>query len=73
MRKALLLILVLSACGPKRKNQCPGNTTGTCLAGEKCTWDRAHNCQACVCESINGDQTNPRDPSDPTGPPTLDN
>lgn len=64
----LALVLVLAAaCGPKRANQCQGNTTGGCVNGEVCSTDRKRGCQVCQCRPF--DQTpNGTDPDDP-GPP----
>ncbi|MFN0248005.1 MAG: hypothetical protein ACKV2T_14035 [Kofleriaceae bacterium] len=77
MRAALLvggLIAVLAACGPKVKNQCPGNVTGTCVAGEQCTFDQKRGCQVCQCAPLdNAAQDDPlgndRNPDDRSMPP----
>jgi hypothetical protein len=69
MRSILVaLTLVLAAgCGPKVKNQCPGNTAGTCVNGEVCSMDRHRGCQVCQCRPF--DQTNTgNDPDDPNPP-----
>ena len=59
--------LALSACGPKRANQCPGNHTGTCVNGEVCSFDRKRGCQICECRPF--DQVNTgNDPDDPNPP-----
>jgi hypothetical protein len=65
--KWIVIACVLAACGPKPKNQCPGNAVGHCVAGEVCTFDHSRGCQSCQCRPL--DQApGSRDPDDPTPP-----
>ncbi len=62
------IVLVVAACGPKRKNQCVGNTASGCVNGEVCSFDRAKGCHICVCRPW--DQTPAgNDPDDRGAPP----
>ena len=72
MRMLWLVVTVVVAvgCGPKRKNQCPGNTAGHCLLGERCSYDRKRDCQVCVCEDLNGNPQRP-EPDDTSRPPDV--
>jgi hypothetical protein len=77
MRAALFvggLIAALAACGPKVKNQCPGNATGACVTEEQCSFDQARGCQVCQCAPLdNANQDDPfgndRNPDDRSQPP----
>ncbi|MBL0218617.1 MAG: hypothetical protein IPQ07_32655 [Myxococcales bacterium] len=64
---ALVAVVSLGACGPKRKNQCPGTTAGTCVNGEVCSMDRKRGCQICQCRPLNETNTG-NDPDDPNPP-----
>jgi hypothetical protein len=76
MRLALLLCLSLAACGPKVKNKCAGNTAGTCVTGEQCSYDSKQGCQVCQCAPLDnankddpfGNDKNPDDRSLPPEP-----
>ena len=68
MRWMVLVVILATACGPKRKNQCAGNVTGTCVNGEVCSMDRNRGCQVCQCRPW--DQTPiGTDPDDQGSPP----
>jgi hypothetical protein len=55
----------LAGCGPKHKNQCPGNTAQACVNGEVCSFDRSRGCHVCQCRPY--DQTPMGDdPDSPT-------
>jgi hypothetical protein len=76
MRVALLVagfIAALAACGPKVKNQCPGNVTGTCVTEEQCSFDAARGCQVCQCAPLDNNPDAPfdndRSPDDRSQPP----
>jgi len=67
MRALLFGLVALTACGPKHKNQCPGNATGHCVNGEVCSFDHERGCQVCQCRPF--DQTpSGTDPDDPNPP-----
>lgn len=70
----LVATAALAACGPKVKNQCAGNTTGNCVAGEQCSFDAKRGCQVCQCAPLdNANQDDPfgndRNPDDRSQPP----
>jgi hypothetical protein len=68
----ILLVLVAGACGPRHKNQCAGNTTGTCITGDVCTMDHRNGCMVCQCRPLEehpiGAPDRP-DPDDTAAPP----
>ena len=64
MRSLVIMLLLAAGCGPKALNQCPGNVTAHCVAGEQCSFDRARGCQVCQCRPF--DQVpSGNDPDDP--------
>ena len=64
---ACVALALAAACGPKTTNQCASNTTGKCVNGEVCSFDKAKGCQVCECRPF--DQTNTKnDPDDPNPP-----
>lgn len=67
----LAMFGALAACGPKAKHQCASNTTGHCLMGERCTYDKSRDCQVCICEPLDGNGTNPNRQDSPLDPPPL--
>ena len=67
---SLALVLALAAaagCGPKHKNQCPGNVAHGCVNGEVCSFDRQRGCQVCACRPFDQTPTG-NDPDDPNPP-----
>ena len=70
MRRWILLGLAIVAlgCGPKAKNQCPGNATGQCVNGEVCSFDSQRGCQVCQCRPFDQVPTG-NDPDDKGQPP----
>lgn len=73
MRSALVVCLLLAACGPKNKNQCAGNTAGNCVTGEQCSFDQKRGCQVCQCAPLDkADKDDPfgdKNPDDRSQPP----
>jgi hypothetical protein len=60
-------IAVTAGCGPKVKNQCPGNVSRGCVNGEVCSFDRHRGCQVCQCRPFDQTPTG-NDPDDPNPP-----
>ena len=66
----VVVALAAIACGPKRKNQCPGNVAGTCAFNDQvCSFDRKRGCQVCQCRSLLSPTRDP-EPDDPSAPPS---